>query len=496
MLNLAAVKRLSALSIIVLPLPAFGFRRKPQMNQRTPEMNLPFPFPVSKPVSYAALVLLLGSFFSYPSRAAEKEALSQTCLRAGSLIDVEKGQVLKDQLITIESGKVVSISDFKGKPESAAEFIDLSDMTVLPGLIDCHTHLVGSADLDPLAELQKTAAQRAFESIPNARKTLEAGFTTVRDVGTYRAFVDLALRDAINRGDLIGPRVFAAGAYITVSGGGGALTGVAPDIKLPWDLCFGVADDPWTIRKKVRELAQQGVDHIKIIATGAVLTHGSNPKSQEFSLAEIEACVSEAKKFGLKVAAHAHSTQGIKDAAAAGAASVEHGTFLDDEGIEIMKKNGTYLVADIYDDDYIMGEGKDKGMPKDFIAHESDLGRIQRENFARAAKAGVKIAFGTDAGVFPHGWNGKQFPYMVKWGLTPMQAIQSASIDAARLIGKSELLGSISPGKYADLVAVAGDPIKDISLLEHVQFVMKEGKVYKSGKNCKIENPHLSRVKK
>lgn len=399
-------------------------------------------------------------------------------VKAGKLIDVEQGKTLRNQTILIEDGRIKAIGDSLNLPANI-ETIDLSKKTVLPGLIDCHTHLVGSADPDPLAELQKTAAQRAFESIPNARNTLEAGFTTVRDVGCYRALVDLALRDAINRGDVVGPRMFVAGAYLTITKGGGAVTGIAPDIQLPWDLHFGEADDPWTVRKRVRSLANAGVDHVKVIATGAVLTHGSNPSSVEFTPEEMNAAVDEANKFGLKVAAHAHSAKGIKDAIKAGASSIEHGTYLDDEGIELMKQHNTFLVADIYDDDYILGEGKEKGIPQDFQQHESDLGRIQRENFARAVKAGVKIAFGTDAGVFPHGWNAKQFPYMVKFGLSPMQAIQSATIWSAELIGKPKDFGSISPGKYADLVAVDGDPLEDIHQLERISFVMKEGKVYK-----------------
>jgi imidazolonepropionase-like amidohydrolase len=217
-----------------------------------------------------------------------------------------------------------------------------------------------------------------------------------------------------------------------------------------------------------------------MIGTGAVLTHGSNPGAEEFTPEEMQACVDEARKFDLKVAAHAHGAKGIKDAVRAGVASIEHGTFLDDEGIELMKQHGTYLVADIYDDEYIQGEGKIKGMPKDFLEHDAELGRIQRENFRKAVRAGVKIAFGTDAGVFPHGQNAKQFPFMVQYGLTPMQAIQSATISAADLIGKGNVLGSLKPGKFADIIAVKGDPLSDVSLLEKIDFVMKDGQVFKA----------------
>jgi imidazolonepropionase-like amidohydrolase len=351
---------------------------------------------------------------------------------------------------------------------------------VLPGLIDCHTHVVDRPVLEPLLYLQRSAAQYAFDSIPNAKATLEAGFTSVRDVGVYRAFVDLALRDAINKGDVVGPRIFGVGAYVTISGGAGAMTGIAPDITLPQDMRFGIADGPYEVRKAIRLIANQGADYIKILATGAFLTHGSRPSSEEFTMEELEAAVDEARKHGLRVAAHAHAAQGIKNAVRAGVASIEHGTFLDDEGIALMKQHGTYLVADIYNDEYTMGEeAKKKGIPPDFYKKISDAGGIQRENFRKAVKAGVKIAYGTDSGVYPHGWNAKQFVWMVKYGMTPMQAIQSATIDAADLIGKPGDIGSIKPGKYADIIAVSGDPLADVTVLEKVGFVMKEGQVYK-----------------
>jgi imidazolonepropionase-like amidohydrolase len=401
-------------------------------------------------------------------------------VKAGRMIDVESGTVKKGQIILIRDGKFTEIGPRVAIPKEA-QVIDLSSMTVLPGLIDCHTHLVGDArDLDPLSELHKTAAQRAFESIPNARKTLEAGFTTVRDVGTYRALVDVALRDAIARGDVVGPRMYVVGAYITITGGAGALTGYSPDITLPWDLHYGQANSPWEVRERVRALANQGVDWIKVLATGAVLTHGSNPGAEEFTPEELNAAVDEARKFGLRVASHAHGAQGIKNSILAGVASVEHATLIDDEGIQLAKQHGTYLVMDIYDDEFIQGEGKRLGEPADFLEHDKQLGEIQRENFRKAVKAGVKMAFGTDAGVYPHGDNAKQFAFMVRYGMTPMQAIQAATISAADLIGHRDLLGSIAPGKFADLVAVDGDPLSDVRALEHVGFVMKEGKVYKN----------------
>ena len=420
-----------------------------------------------------AIPLLMASLFPVAAPA------QVTAIKAGKLIDTEAGTVRTGQTILIEGNKITAVGADVAIPPGA-EVIDLSGATVLPGLIDCHTHLVANAaDLEPLAELRKTAAQVALESVPNARATLMAGFTTVRDVGTYRAFVDLALRDAIARGDIIGPRVYGAGAYVTVSGGAGALNGLAPDIQLPRDLRLGVADGPYQVRQRIREIVSQGADLIKILATGAVLTHRSNPGAEEFTPEELSAAVDEARKHGLRVAAHAHGPEGIKNAVRAGAASIEHGTLIDDEGIALMRERGTYLVADIYNDEYLMGEAARQGLPKDFLEKERNLGQIQRENFRKAVQTGVKIAFGTDSGVYPHGWNAKQFAYQVKYGQTPMQAIQSATINAADLIGVAEQIGSIRPGKLADLIAVPGNPLEDITQLERVSFVMKDGKIYK-----------------
>ena len=302
-----------------------------------------------KRFSLALCVLLALPLFA----RAQQNSSSVVAIKAGQLIDVESGRALKNQIILIQNGKITAVGSDTKIPEGAA-VIDLSRETVLPGLIDCHTHLVGdSTDSDPLSELKKTAAQRAFESIPNARAMLLSGFTTVRDVGTYRAFVDLALRDAIARGDVAGPRMFAAGAYITITGGGGTVNGIAPDVILPWDLRFGVADGADQVRQRVRALEANGVDLIKVIASGAFLSHGSDPATDDFTYDEIRAAVEEANKKGLRVAAHAHSASSIKNAVRAGVASIEHGTMIDDEGIRMMKEHGTYLVADIYDDECI-----------------------------------------------------------------------------------------------------------------------------------------------
>ena len=403
-----------------------------------------------------------------------------TVIKAGRLIDPDKGVALTDQVIIIRANRIEAVGSGLAIPQNAT-VIDLSQMTILPGLIDCHAHLADGkyGEGDPLFQLKKSASQSVLESVPNARAMLESGFTTVRDVGVYRALNDVALRDAINRGDIIGPRMYVAGAYITITGGAGAMTGMAPDIQLPWDFHYGEANSPWEVRQKVRLLVSQGADHIKVLSTGAVLTHGSNPKSEEFTPEELQAAVDEASHFGLRVAAHAHAADGIKNAIRAGVASVEHATLIDDEGLGLAKQRGTYLVMDIYDDECIQADGKKGTMPADFLEHDRELGEVQRKNFQKAVKAGVKLAFGTDAGVCAYGTSAKQFAFMVKYGMTPMQAIQSATSAAADLIGRSSQLGSIKPGKYADVVAVSGDPLKDVSLLENVQFVMKDGVVYK-----------------
>jgi imidazolonepropionase-like amidohydrolase len=404
-----------------------------------------------------------------------------TAIRAGHLIDTDTGVVLVDQVILIRDARIEKVGRQKDvETPSDAKIIDLSRMTVLPGLIDCHTHVAdGAHDGDPMGQFRKTGAQVALESVPNARAMLESGFTTVRDVGTYRALGDVALRDAINRGDIVGPHMFVAGAYLTISGGAGALTGLAPDITLPWDLHYGEANSPWEVRKVIRQLAHDGVDHIKLLSSGAVLTHGSNPHSQEFTPEELQAAVDEASHFGLRVEAHAHSAEGIKNTIRAGVASVEHASLIDDEGIALAKQHGTYLDMDIYDEECIQEGGKNGKVPKDFLEHDAQLGQIQRDNFRKAVAAGAKMSFGTDAGVCPYGTSGRQFAFMVKYGMTPMQAIQSATHNAADLLGHSDDFGSIKPGKYADIIAVAGDPLTNIRLLENVQFVMKDGKVYK-----------------
>jgi imidazolonepropionase-like amidohydrolase len=412
-----------------------------------------------------------------PSRPAAGQGL--TAIRAGRLVDTERGVIQRDQLVLVRGERIESVQPGSARVPSGAKVIDLSRYTVVPGLIDCHSHLIGDLTGPPLAPLEHSGAQEAFTGVRNARATLLAGFTTVRDVGTYRAFVDAALRDAINEGTVIGPRMAVAGAYVTVSTGAGEVTGMAPDVVLPPDFRFGVANSVAEVRERVRALLNGGADFIKILATGAVLTRGTKPGVSEFTEEEIRAAVDQAAQYGTFVAAHAHGAEGIKNAVRAGVRSIEHGSLMDDEAIALMKERGTYLVADIYNGDYIASVGREQKWPAEYLRKNDETTEAQRQGFRKAVAAGVKIAYGTDSGVYPHGWNAKQLPYMVRYGMTPMAAIQSATSVAAELMQWGDRVGSIAAGKYADIIAVEGDAMADLSSFAKVGFVMKGGVVYK-----------------
>jgi imidazolonepropionase-like amidohydrolase len=403
-----------------------------------------------------------------------------TVVRAGRLVDTVAGEVLSQQIVEILGDRIESVGPDQGRYPGGARIVDLSDHIVVPGLVDCHTHLVGELEQGEYATLlMRTGAQEALEGVRNARDSVMAGFTTVRDVGTFRAFADVALRDAIEAGWVVGPRMQCAGAFVTVSSGGGDIPPVAPDVEVPRELRFGVANSPDEVRRAVREILHRGADFIKVIATGAVLTRGTSPGAPEFSEAEIRAGVEEAALNGTVVAAHAHGAEGIKRAVRAGVRSIEHGSLLDDEAIELMAEHGTYLVADIYCGDFIDEEGRRRGWSQEILHKNEQTTDAQREGFAKAVKAGLPVAFGTDSGVYPHGWNARQLPYMVRYGMTSMQALQSATLVAARLMGWEERIGSIEPGKLADLIGAQGDALEDVARFTDLSFVMKGGEVLK-----------------
>jgi imidazolonepropionase-like amidohydrolase len=400
------------------------------------------------------------------------------------LLDVDSGELLADRAVVVEGERVVEVVASSAAPADGPLMIDLPRHTLLPGLVDCHAHLVGEPDSGHgSAELlARTGAQEALSGVRNARDTVLAGFTTVRDVGTLRAFVDVALRDAIAAGWVVGPRMQVAGAYITCAGGGGDITGLAPDVDavVPYELRVGVVNSVDDVRRAVRYVLHGGADLIKLIATGAVMTSGGVPGAPELSEAQILAAVEEAQLYGAAVAAHAHGAEGIKRAVRGGVRSVEHGSLMDDESIELMAEAGTFLVADIYSGDYIAETGRSQGWGDDVLRKNDETMTAQREGFAKCVKAGVHIAYGTDSGIYPHGLNARQFAYHVRWGQSPLEAIQAATISAAELLGWKDRIGRIEPGYFADLIAVAGNPLEDVRLLEDVRFVMSAGTVLRS----------------
>ena len=418
---------------------------------------------------------LLIAAIALSAFASDADCAERSIVRAGHLLEVETGKVLADQAIGIEDGKIVSIAPWSAASDGT-RVLDWSAYTVIPGLMDMHTHLADEGQsADPAAPLKSNPGRDAFIGAKNARDTLRAGFTTVRDVGVFRGLADVTLRDAINAGLVPGPRMFVAGAYITISGGGGEITGLPAGTVVPSEFRLGVSNNEQEIREHVDYLLDHGADFIKVIATGAVLAAGTEPGQSEYTEAQIRAAVEEAKKHGTFVAAHAHGAEGIKRAVRAGVRSIEHGSLMDDESIALMKRYGTWLDADIYNGDYIDTVGRQAGWSEEIMRKNLETTDAQRQGFRKAVKAGVNISYGTDAGVYPHGDNARQFAYMVKYGMTPLQAIQSATIGSAILLGKEKELGSITVGKLADLVAVQCDPLQDVECLRKVRGVVKEG---------------------
>ena len=424
--------------------------------------------------TFAALVPTVATSAQTPTTASTPVLVA---IRAGRLIDGLGGAPITDAVILVEGDRITAVGRGLAIP-AGARLIDLGRSTVLPGFIDAHTHVTSQPEnyLDDM--FRKSPIDVAVMAHAFARRTLDAGFTTIRDVGAGE-FIDVALRNAINRGNVAGPRMQVATLTVGSTGGHGDISGFSPYLK--FGQFAGIADGVDEIRKLVRFEVKNGADLIKMLASAGVLSEEESVGAPQFTQEEMNAVVEEAGMWGRKVAAHAHGAEAIKRALRAGVASVEHASLIDDEGIRLAREKGAYLVMDIYNDDYIMSEYKRLGYPQKILDKEASVGRLQRESFRRAVRAGVKLAYGTDAGVYPHGWNGRQFAKMVQFGMTPMQAIQSATLNAADLLGWSDRVGSVQRGRFADLVAVDGDPLADIAQLERVQFVMKGGVVYRNG---------------
>lgn len=402
--------------------------------------------------------------------------IAKTVVIGDAYVDVINGKTVKNARIEIDNERIVKVQSSSDISVSDGDtLIDLRGHTLLPGMIDMHVHLTSSATEHGLKSLTKSQSRKVLSGVKHAKQTLMAGVTSVRNLGAPE-FIDVALRDAINDNDFVGPRMFVSGPSLQITGGHGDSNRLPHDIPT---ITRGVIDGPWAGVQQVRENVKYSADVIKIKATGGVLSKGTKVGAPELSLDEMTAIVTEAHRRGVTVAAHAHGTEGIYDAIKAGVDSIEHASFIDDKGISLAKQKGTYLSMDIYVTEYILSEGEAVGISPESLAKERTVGGIQRDNFGKAVKAGVNIIMGTDAGVYPHGDNLKQLSRMVKFGMTPMQALQAASINGATLLGQQQNIGSLSAGSYADIIAVKGDPIKDISLLENVSFVMKGGEVVK-----------------
>jgi len=428
-----------------------------------------------KQAKFLVLLLLILQLGITAIAQAQATAPARTVVRAGMFLDVRTGKMLTNRAIVVEDGKIISVgSDTDALPEGA-KVIDLSDKTVLPGLIDAHTHIT----FDPKFGYDRLAISVPREALigaKNARITLLAGFTTIRNVGATE-FADIALRDAINAGDVPGPRIDASGPALSITGGH------CDDNLLPygWHATeVGVADGVENVQHKVREIIKYGADVVKICATGGVLSLGDNPQHSQYTQAELNAIVADAHRLGRKVAAHAHGAEGIRWSAEAGVDSIEHGSYIDDAAIAAMKQHGTYLVPTLYLGDWFLENAPKMNVPPSMLAKGKEVMPAARKNIAHAFASGVKVGFGTDAAVYPHGLNAREFAVMVKLGLTPLQAIQAATLNDADLLGWSDKVGVLEPGRYADIIAVEGDPLADITTLERVKFVMKGGVVYKN----------------
>jgi imidazolonepropionase-like amidohydrolase len=421
------------------------------------------------------VLCLLIVFSTIP--AMSQAAPRRVIVRAGKVLDVKTGQTASNQAITIEGDKIVSIGSASSAASEGATIIDLPNATVLPGLIDSHTHITFDPKGLGYESLGISVPREALTGAKNARITLEAGFTTVRNVGAS-GYSDVALRDAINDGDVPGPRMIVSGPALGITGGH------CDNNLLPFEEhkeAEGVADGVAAVQHKVREVIKYGADVIKICATGGVMSKGDDPNASQYTMDEMKAIVAEAHRLGRKVAAHAHGAEGVRWASDAGVDSIEHGHLMDDAAIATLKKNGTYLVPTLYLMDWNRENMSQRHAPDYIVKKMQAVTAVGQNNAKKAFAAGVKIAFGTDAAVYPHGLNAHEFAVYVRLGLTPLQAIQTATINASDLLGRTSTIGTLEPGKYADLIAVDGDPLQDVTTLEHVKFVMKGGEIVKNG---------------
>ena len=410
---------------------------------------------------------------SLPAVAAAQQT-KVVAIKAGRVLDVRTGQIINNAFILIEGERITAVGANVTVP-AGAEVIDLKNMIVLPGLIDSHTHLTGDPEGHGYQSLGVSVPRSALRGARNARRTLEAGFTTVRNVGA-EGYSDIALADAIKAGDVPGPRIIASGPALGITGGHCDDTLLAPEFH---HTAEGVADGVSAVQQKTREVIKYGAGVIKICATGGVLSLGDDPKASQYTLEEMKAIVAEAHRLGRKVAAHAHGGDGIKLAVLAGVDSIEHGTYIDEEAVKLMIEHGTYLVPTLYLGDWFLTNYERLGIPAPIIAKAKEVMPAMQKNIGAAIKLGVPVAFGTDAAVYPHGLNAREFAVLVRLGMTPLQAIQTSTVHASKLLGWEDRVGAVEVGKFADLIAVEGDPTKDVTELERIKFVMKGGQVVK-----------------
>jgi imidazolonepropionase-like amidohydrolase len=421
-----------------------------------------------------ASTALAASLLGLLATATPAAAQGVTVLTAERLLDVRSGRYVTDPQLIIRDGRIASVGRKGDAVPDGATRIDLAGKTLLPGLIDMHVHITSDPRYGGYSRLQFSDPFWSAISVPQAERTLMAGFTTVRNVGA-QAWNDVGLRQAIEEGQVVGPRVVTAAYGFGATGGHCDSTFFPP--SMDQRNRFN-ADSPEEARKSVRTLRKYGAQVIKICATGGVFSRNTEPGQQQMTYEEMKAVVDEAAMWGLRVAAHAHGTSGIKDAIRAGVHTIEHASLIDDEGIRLAKEKGAWLSMDIYNTEYTQSEGKKNGVLEDNLRKDREIADLQRENFRRAHRAGVKMVFGSDAGIYPHGQNAKQFATMVRYGMTPVEAIRSATLNAADALGRDDV-GALEPGRHADLIAVDGDPAADVTALEDVDFVMKGGAVVK-----------------